>query len=134
MNLKTLSLTVLAATAMLGAQAQDAASDADKVAAKQARISAYSANLAEELGLDAQQTERMAKADEKYAIAMSAMRSMTNDREVLIQKSQELHAQHETELKEIMGAEKFQKLHEWRKAKSQEGMKKLEPITPPATQ
>lgn len=133
MNLKTLSLTVLGAVAILGAQAQDATTDAEKVAAKQARISAYSANLAQELGLDERQTERMAKADEKYAIAISAMRSMTNDREVLIQKSQELHAEHEAELLDIMGAEKFQKLHEWRKAKSQEGMQKLEPVAPPAT-
>lgn len=134
MNLKTFSLSVLAAAAMLGAQAQDQVTDAEKVAAKEARISAYSANLAQELGLDAQQTEQMARADEKYAIAMSAMRSMTNDREILIQKSQELHADHEAELKTILGAEKFQQLHDWRKAKSQEGMKKLEPAAPPATQ
>lgn len=133
MNLKTLSLTVLAAVAILGAQAQSATTDAEKVAAKQARISAYSANIAEALGLDADQTERMAKADEKYAIAISAMRSMTNDREVLIQKSQELYADHEAELLEILGAEKFQELQEWRKAKSQEGMQKLEPLAPPAT-
>jgi len=133
MKLKTLTLTMLATIAIMSAQAQDAVKEADIVAAKEARISAYSANLAKELGLDAQQTERMAKADEKYAIAISAMRSMTNDREVLIQKSQELHAEHEAELLTILGEEKFRQLQEWRKAKSQEGMKKLEPVAPPAT-
>ncbi len=133
MNLKTLSLTVLAATAMLGAQAQDALTEADKVAAKQARISAYTTTMAEELGLDAEQTERMAKADEKYAMAMSAMRSMTSDREVIIQKSEELHNEHEAALKEILGEQQYQKLQEWRKAKSSEGMKKLESQSPPPT-
>lgn len=133
MNLKTLSLTMLAAAAMVGAQAQSTDSDADKVAAKQARIAGYTTTIAQDLGLNDEQTRRMAQADEKYAIAMSAVRSMTTEQDLLIKKSEELYNEHEASLKEILGAGKYQELLEWRKAKSREGMKQLEPVAPPPT-
>lgn len=141
MNLKTLTLSLLATAAMFGAQAQDTSSDAEKVAAKEARISAMTRTVAEELQLDAEQTQRMAESDDRYAIGMSAMRSLTNDHDLLVKKSDELYQQHERELKEILGEEKYQHLHDWRKAKSNEGMNKLQqvdpkpqPVTPMATE
>lgn len=134
MNIKTLSLFVMAATATLGAQAQSTDSDADKVAAKQARISAMTRSVAEELQLDADQTQRLAQADEKYAIAMSAMRSITNDRDLIIKKSQELHAEHEKAVQQIVGEENYIKLHEMRKAKSSEGLNKIGSVDPLPTE
>ena len=126
MNLKTLSLTLLATVAMLGAQAQDSTTDAEKVAAKQARVSAMTRTAAEELKLTDEQVTRLAASDDKYAIGMSAIRSLSNDRDAIVKKSEELYNQHESELLEILGEEKYKQLNEWRKAKSNEGMKKME--------
>lgn len=130
MNLKPLSLALLASVAMLGAQAQDSTTDAEKVAAKQARVSAMTRTAAEELKLDEAQIRRMAESDEKYAIGMSAIRSLSNDRELIVKKSEELYNQHESELLEILGEEKYKQLYEWRKAKSNEGQQKLESVDP----
>ncbi len=130
MNLKTLSLTLLATVAMLGAQAQDSTTDAEKVAAKQARVSAMTRTAAEELKLTEDQVNRLAASDDKYAIGMSAIRSLSTDRDAIVKKSEELYNQHESELLEILGEVKYKQLNEWRKARSNEGMQKLESVDP----
>lgn len=134
MNLKTLSLTLLASAAMLGAQAQNGLTDAQMVTAKQAHVAVMTSTAAEELQLDADQIKRMEASDEKYATSLTDLRTQSTDLDVIVKKSEDLYRQHEQELSEILGEEKYRKLNEWRKAKSSEGMKKMQTADPKITE
>lgn len=132
MNTKSFTLTVLAAFAAFGLHAQATVQPIGTP--QEERVSQHSLNLAKELGLDQDQTDRMAKADMHYATAMAALRSVTNDREVLVQKGEELRQEHEKTLQEILTPEQMAKLNSIRMAKAQQGRTKLESISPPPTE
>lgn len=132
MNTKSLTLTVLAVVAAIGLNAQ--ATMQPTGTPQEERVSQHSLKLAEELGLDQDQTERMAKADMHYATAMAALRSVTNDREVLVQKGEELRQEHEQSLRSILTPEQMDKLNSIRMAKAQQGRTKMESISPPPTE
>jgi hypothetical protein len=134
MNSKTLSILLLVCTMAFSVQGQDAIAPAQDASTVKARVSQHSLALAKELGLDEDQTQRMAKADEQYAIAMSTLRSMTTDREVLLQKGEGFAQEHEAALQDILSPEQYEKLLAIRKAKSQEGMQKMQQLQPPATE
>lgn len=117
----SLTLTLAAALATAGLNAQNTTAPATQ----EQRVSEQSLKLAKELGLDQDQTERMAKADRVYSDNMAALRAITNDRETLRLKGESLRIEHDRMLQDILSPEQFARLNELRQAKAQEGQQKL---------
>lgn len=122
----SLTLTLVAALATSGLYAQSTPAPATQ----EQRVSEHSLKLAKELGLDQDQTERMAKADRAYADNMAALRAITNDREVLRLKGESLRVEHDRMLQDILSPEQFARLNELRQAKAQEGQQKMSTAKP----
>lgn len=114
MNIKILTLTVLAAVASSTLSAQS--TPAGSTSIPDQRLVDYNKKIAEELGLEQQQMERMIEADKRFIEAQYALRGEVGDRETLMVKHGEIREQHDLEIREILTPEQYEKLASMRVA------------------
>jgi|GEM_PF-4356824 len=128
MNIKNITLSAFAVVASLTLHAQTDLQPAQQKVTAQKSTMERSKELAKQLGLDQDQTDRMMKADLQYVEAMTALRAASTDREVLLKKGEGISREHDATLRNILSPEQFAKLVETRQAKSVEGKNKMQEI------
>ena len=104
---------------------QDAAVKQQRAEAQQARRVEASEKLAQDLGLNEEQTAKLKEIDAEYAAGMEALRSST-DREKTQEAARLAREKRETSLKEVLTPEQFQKMESMRAESRNRSMKKAE--------
>jgi opacity protein-like surface antigen len=126
-----IALAILAVATMGGAQAQentkptkDAAVMEQRNAQRAAQGQDASAQLASELGLNAEQTAKMKEVDDLYVTSMERLRMSTTDRAVLQEQSRILAEQRDERLKGILEPAQYERMMAMRQRKADESRQK----------
>lgn len=106
MNIRSITLALVACAAISGVQAQVSTSGTATEQPAQQKESRHD-RIVRELGLDADQAARMKESDEKYSDAMNKLRGSTTDRATISTESVKLRDQHDAELKGIFTADQW---------------------------
>ena len=106
---------------------QDEAVKQQRAEMQKARRVEASEKLAQDLGLNEEQTAKVKEIDAEYAAAMDALRSST-DREKTQEGARVAREQREQRLKEVLTPEQFQKMESMRAENRNNSIKKAEEV------